>query len=212
LDTIKASLTFYGIEDFYFNSARNIQLSYYGKLNDWKTYLSLGDRYLPRWFKTKTFRLNSKGHLDLRFNELGFKFSAERLSEDSSILAKVGLSPYSPQRQEFQGLTLLKRFDKAEFYEVAKIFRPSQQASKESKIFWKDLVQGRSPFNGKAYSRSGSHFVHLPMGPNGAAGPSGRKPAQQGRFLYLASCVKQSDKEKASVQKHCQLFIRGLSQ
>ena len=126
-----------------------VAVGYEGELDDWREYLSLGEKYLPAAFKRYriSFRDDSL-HIDL--NDFKLDVKSDNITEKSSLHFHFGYSNKSLLEEELLLFEFFPQKGVDAHYRIHKFFSPSIFSSDEYKAQWDEITNRSGDFSGKA--------------------------------------------------------------
>lgn len=183
-------------------------LSYTGNMKQWKEFLELDHKYLPRVFHDSSFSFVSKKSLKYEFGKIAVNFVPTHDFDDTSIMSvKVGYALNLPLTQEVHGVNLKPRGDKGTLYTAGLNFKPSDDMNSDMKKRWTDIVQGNRPFNGQIFNHNGTKTALFPRVAHT------RDVANESVGFdraYIGGCFGDSAALEEEMKEDCAKFIDGL--
>jgi serine protease Do len=183
-------------------------LSYTGTFKDWREFLALDKKLLPKVFHDSYFGFVTERSIKYGFGSIKADFNpGAEFDETSLISIKVGYGLEKPLTHEIHGISLKPRSDKVTQYIASTSFAPTEDMTTEFKKRWMDMLQQKSPFNGKIFSDKDSRLVLTTKSPvnRDVAGEN-----TQSDRIYLGVCSGELSAPEAQVEEACARFVKGL--
>ncbi|XPF93252.1 S1 family peptidase [Colwellia sp. RE-S-Sl-9] len=191
----------------YKDNLHRMLMSYSGKLSEWKEFVELPDKLLPKYFRDASFDI-TKGKLGFKVDGFSGKLENIKLTNDSSLYAAIEINPENTNELLVGSVDFSPNMNEDGTFYISKYYDLGDDATDSYKDFWKKFTSLESPYNfellneGKLiskYTNLSATFKTKKLTketPKGAA--------------YLVGCQLQSEVKVEEFNQSCDAFIKGI--
>ncbi|WP_426359411.1 S1 family peptidase [Pseudocolwellia sp. HL-MZ19] len=191
----------------YPDNLHRIMLSYSGKLSEWREFLKLPDKFLPKNFHDSSVEIN-KNNVEFELASFSGDLEKLKLTNDSNLYVAMEVTPENTNELAVGTLDFSPNINEDGVFYISKYYDLADEASDSYKDFWQKFTQLETPYNfellneGKKiskYMNLGANFKDKKLIKNKAKGVS-----------YLVGCQLQSEVKEVEFNESCDAFIKGI--
>ncbi len=191
----------------YPDNLHRTMLSYSAKLSEWKEFLELPNKILPKYLHDSSFEINKN---NIEFELAGFSGDMEKLklTNDSNLYAGIEVNPENTNELVIGTLDFSPNINEDGAFYISKYYDLADEASDSYKDFWQKFTQLKTPYNFELLNEGKliSKYINL------SANFKDKKlvKTKSKDVNYLVGCQLQSEVKEAEFNESCDAFIKGI--